>query len=145
MAPAARPRAEPGWRAWAGLGLALLLAACAAPDCEGLRGERALQATLFLGRSVAGRAPVSRAEWEEFAETVVTPRFPEGFTVLEGRGQWRNPATGSLAREETVILLLAAAQAPETLRRLDEIAAEWRRRFRQQSVGIVTAPACAAF
>lgn len=136
------------------MALALLLAAAAcAPrpsptppgGCATLRGEGALQATLFLGRAVAGREPVSRPEWEAFAAAVVTPRFPDGFTVLEGRGQWRDPATGAVAREDTVVLLVVASPGPETLRRLDEIAAEWRRQFRQRSVGIATAPVCAAF
>ena len=125
MGWAGRRRAE---AAAATVLLALLAAGCTearAPDCTGLRGGApALQATLFLGREVAGRTPVSRAEWEEFAATVVTPRFPDGFTVLDGQGQWHNPATGALVREGSLVLLLAAAPGPETPRRLEEIAAE---------------------
>ncbi|MBV1799229.1 DUF3574 domain-containing protein [Siccirubricoccus sp. G192] len=102
-------------------------------------------ATLFFGRAVQGGPPVSQREWEDFADSVITPRFPEGFTVLEGQGQWRNPETGRLVREDSKILLLGAADQPATLRGLDEIAAEWRRRFRQISVGRITRRVCAAF
>ena len=145
----ARPRrAEP---AAATLALLLATAACAgpagvlpvaAPRCAASRPCRPPCSSGWRG---GGVEPVSRPEWEAFAAATVTPRFPEGFTVLEGRGQWRNPATGMVAREDTVVLLVVAPHGPETLRRLDEVAAGWRRRFLQQSVGIVTAPVCAAF
>jgi len=104
-----------------------------------------LLATLFLGTEVPGRGPVSAQEWEDFAETVVTPRFPEGFTVLDGQGQWRDPASGRLAREGTKLLILGAPDTPVTLRGLEEVSAEWRRRFRQLSVGRVIQPVCAGF
>ena len=51
-----------------------------------------LVAELFFGRGVKGRAPVSDAEWAEFAAQTVTPNFPGGFTVFDGEGQWRKPA-----------------------------------------------------
>jgi hypothetical protein len=149
MAPARR-RAE-RLALLPGLALLAIAAACAAPpavppDCATAgRGAPMLQASLLLGRGIEGRAPVSRAEWEEFAATEVTPRFPDGFTVLDGRGQWRNPDTGALAREDSLVVLVVAAPGPETTRRLEETAAAWRRQFRQRSVGIVTAPVCAAF
>ena len=55
-----------------------------------------LVAELFFGRSIAGRGPLSDAEWAGFAAEVVTPNFPDGFTVMDGEGQWRNPATGTI-------------------------------------------------
>ncbi len=41
-----------------------------------------------------GRAPLTDAEWAEFAAQTITPNFPDGFTVFDGEGQWRNPQTG---------------------------------------------------
>jgi len=104
-----------------------------------------LLATLFLGTAVPGREAVSAREWEDFAETVVTPRFPEGFTVLDGQGQWRNPQTGQIQRERTKILVIGAADTPATRQRLEEVSAEWRGRFGQHSVGRVTRAVCASF
>lgn len=133
----------------AGVVLALILAGCAPGSAGGgcgLAGGRPmLLATLFLGTAVPGRGPVSGQEWEDFAATVVTPRFPEGFTVLDGQGQWRDPRSGRILREGTKILILGAPGTPATLRGLEEVSAEWRRRFDQQSVGRVIQPVCAGF
>ena len=56
----------------------------------------------------AARQPLTEAEWRAFAAEIVTPNFPDGFTVFDGEGQWRNPATGRIAQDPTKILLVAA-------------------------------------
>ena len=71
-----------------------------------------LVAELFFARGGRGRAPVTDAEWAEFAAQTVTPNFPDGFTVFDGQGQWRNPHTGHLARDPTKVLLVAAPRTP---------------------------------
>src|SRR5487761_1103704 len=74
--------------------------------------RRMLVAELFFARGISGRAPVTDAEWAEFAAQTVTPNFPDGFTVFDGQGQWRNPHTGHLARDPTKVLLVAAPRTP---------------------------------
>src|SRR5262245_20410541 len=37
---------------------------------------------LYFGRSIPGGGQVSDNEWEKFLADVVTPRFPDGFTIL---------------------------------------------------------------
>ena len=49
-----------------------------------------------------------------FAAQAVTPNFPDGFTVFDGQGQWRNPQTGHIARDPTKILLVAAQANPRS-------------------------------
>ena len=107
--------------------------------------QRMLVAELFFGRSIAGRGPLSDAEWAGFAAEVVTPNFPDGFTVMDGEGQWRNPATGTIARDRTKILLVAAKRHPDLAGRLSAVIEAYKSRFGQQSVGIVTRDSCAAF
>jgi hypothetical protein len=104
-----------------------------------------LHSIMFFGKSIPDRQPLSRREWDGFAAEVITSRFPDGFTTFEARGPWRNPASGVITSQETIVLVVAADQSPATLRKLDEISAEYRNRFHQQSVGLITAPACAAF
>ena len=103
-----------------------------------------LQSTLFFGRATPDGA-VTDAEWGRFTTEVVTPRFPDGFTAFDAAGQWRDPATGKIGKEDTKVLLIAAPNSAATLRSLDEISAEYRTRFHQRSVGLATAPVCAAF
>jgi Protein of unknown function (DUF3574) len=53
----------------------------------------------------------------EFAAQTITPNFPEGFTVLYGQGQWRNPLSGNIAGGRTKIVLIAAKREPDLTRR----------------------------
>ena len=104
-----------------------------------------LVAELFFGRNIKGREPLTDAEWAEFAAHVITPNFPDGFTVFDGEGQWRNPQTGRIAGSRTKILLVAAKREPDLARRLSVVINAYRTRFHHQSVGIITRDACAAF
>lgn len=104
-----------------------------------------LVAELFFGRNIKGRAPLTKAEWAEFAAQTVTPNFPDGFTVFDGEGQWRNPRTGRVARDPTKVLLVAAKRAPDLARRLATVIDAYKSRFNQRSVGLITRNSCAAF
>ena len=107
--------------------------------------QRMLVAELFFGRRIKGRAPLTDAEWAEFAANTITPNFPDGFTVFDGAGQWRNPRTGQIARDPTKILLVAAPRTPDLARRLSALIDTYKTRFHQQSVGLITRVSCAAF
>jgi hypothetical protein len=102
-------------------------------------------AELFFGRDVPNRTPVSDAEWLNFAANVIAASFPDGFTTFDGDGQWRNPRTGSVAREATKILLVAVPPSADLGARLEAVMAAYRQRFDQVSVGLVTEQACASF
>ncbi len=107
--------------------------------------QRMLVAELFFARGVKGRQPVSDAEWAEFTAQAITPNFPDGFTVFDGEGQWRNPRTGQIAGGRTKIVLVAAKREPDLARRLSAIIDAYKAQFKQQSVGIITRDSCAAF
>ena len=107
--------------------------------------QRMLVAELFFGRNIPGRGALTEAEWEAFAAEIVTPNFPEGFTVMDGGGQWQNPATRRIARERTKILLVAARRTPDLATRLSTVIDAYKTRFRQQSVGVITRDSCASF
>ena len=131
----------------AALGALLLLAGCAAaPQPCPMGASPATIAEAYFGRNVKTRAPVTDAEWARFMADTVTPAFPDGLTVLDGLGQWRN-AAGQISREDSKVLVLvlpgqdqAAASA-----RLALVTAAWKTRFAQESVLTVFRAGCAAF
>ena len=45
-----------------------------------------------------GQPPITDDEFMKFVADVITPRFPSGLTIQQGRGQWRDK-TGSINRE----------------------------------------------
>jgi hypothetical protein len=99
---------------------------------------------LFFGQSVNGR-PLPDKAWRSFLAETVTPRFPDGLTVYDAYGQWRDPRTKSIGRERTKVVVIATEDTDSIRRQIAEVAAAYRVRFHQQSVGVLTNPGCGAF
>ena len=99
----------------------------------------------FFGRNIPGRGSLTDAEWAKFAADAITSNFPDGFTVLDGDGQWQNPQTGHIGRARTKILLVAAKRSPDLASRIAAVIDAYKARFHQQSVGVITRDSCAAF
>lgn len=89
-------------------------------------------------------AASSEADWQAFLDTEVTPRFPDGLTVLSGYGQWRN-AAGIIAKESARVLLVWYAPSPDAHARIETIRAAYKARFAQESVMRVDGFSCVSF
>jgi hypothetical protein len=91
-----------------------------------------------------GRGNASEARWQQFLAKEVTPRFPDGLTVYETTGQWRNPGTKKITRERSRVLRIIVP-ADTARDKIAAVAEAYKKQFRQKSVGIVTRPACVSF
>ena len=108
-------------------------------QCQGAQKLWVVAELLF------GRTGVSEARWARFLATEVTPRFPDGLTVLDARGQWRAPGGTKIVRERSKVLMIAMPPNADNDAKISAIAAAYKRQFRQDSVGIIVRPACVAF
>ncbi len=99
---------------------------------------------LMFGRNT-GHLRVGDTAWARFLAREITPRFPDGLTVLDAAGQWRDPADGRVVREPSKLVVIVTPDNAPADDRIAAIVAAYKHRFRQKSVGIVTSPACAAF
>jgi len=122
-----------------------LVCALVAP---GTGAEPWLRNELFFGTAKADGTAVSAAEWEAFVDTEITPRFPEGLTVLEAAGQWQE-ADGDIIEERSkvVLLLYPRAAREESHAEIEAIRAAYERRFGQEAVlrADDERPVCASF
>jgi hypothetical protein len=120
---------------------ALLLAGCAAaPPCP-QGSQAAVLDQLYFGSSRPHGPEVSTQDWSAFVQEEIAPRFPQGFTVLEAQGQWRND-DGSVAQERSHVLQLLHPADAAGAAALREIAGRYRARFDQQAVLQAGTPAC---
>jgi hypothetical protein len=111
-----------------------------------LPGQKpSLVVQLFFGQSIKNRGPVTRKEWDAFLLQTVTPRFPDGFTVYDSYGQWRDTATHKVTREKSKVIFIITEQTDQIRASIEEVSDAYRKRFRQQSVAVVTNPGCSAF
>jgi hypothetical protein len=128
-------------------GLALLAMLAAAPAFAACpAGETPmLHVRIYFGQTEADGKPIAAAAWEDFLATTVTPRFPGGFTVYDARGQWRNLESKAIGREPSKIVEVDQRDTPKLHASIAQIRKAYRDRFHQQTVGLVTLPACASF
>jgi Protein of unknown function (DUF3574) len=99
----------------------------------------------FFGRDIPGRGPLTEAEWTDFAAQSLTDEFPDGFTVLDGAGQWFDQRSGKLIHEGSKVVIAAADPDSDLTARIGTVVNAYRQKFHQQSVGVITAPGCGAF
>jgi hypothetical protein len=102
------------------------------------------QIELMFGRNVAGHVRVGEAAWSRFLAREITPRFPDGLTVLAAAGQWRDPG-GRRARESSKMVIIVTADNAAARERIATIIAAYKQQFRQRSVGVISHSVCAAF
>ena len=88
---------------------------------------------LFFGRDIPAGGTVSDVDWAQFLATVVTPRFPEGLTIWQASGQWRDPR-GNIVREPVFIVEIFHEKSDAIDASIAAIAAEYKKRFGQDAV-----------
>lgn len=102
-------------------------------------------AQILFGRNVEDRIRVSEADWIDFVEREVSPRFPDGFTVVDGTGQWRDTRRGSIVHESSKLIEIVLPGGSDDRIKIEAIAEAYKQRFEQQSVGLIIGPACVRF
>jgi hypothetical protein len=101
----------------------------------------ALEVDLYFGRDTP-KGELSDADWATFLADEVTPRFPDGLSVLDVAGQFREPS-GRIVRERTKLLVIVVFDAPAHEPKVRAIADAYRRRAAQHGVFHVERPVCA--
>lgn len=106
----------------------------AAPAQAQSPGEIWKRTELFFGTGKPDGTEVTDKEFAAFSEREITPAFPDGFTRLDGSGQWRG-GTGTIVREHThVIVLLYPFADHDAERRIEGLRAGYEKQFQQESV-----------
>jgi len=104
-----------------------------------------VETQLLFGRDIPGGGTVSDQDWSAYVNEVVAVAFPDGFTVSDAQGTWRDAKTGAAVHEKSKIVFIEQPSSAELAGRLERVADVYRRRFHQDAVGIVTREVCAAF
>ncbi|MBD2434183.1 MULTISPECIES: DUF3574 domain-containing protein [Fischerella] len=99
---------------------------------------------LYFGLSKPGGKTVSEVEWQLFLNRVITPRLPDGLTVMDVYGQYLD-SSGKLTREKTKLVILIYENSQTKNQKIEEIIASYKRTFRQESVLRVTSSVKVSF
>ncbi|MFG1269650.1 DUF3574 domain-containing protein [Xanthobacter versatilis] len=135
------------------LAVAVLAVVLASPAVGPARAEQAapvilapgltadlVETKLLFGLASADGSGVSEQEWARFLAEEVTPRFPDGLTVIAAYGQVKGEAHGTaqVVQENMRLVLIYHPDTPEAAARLAEIRRLYSERFHQWGVLQVT-------
>jgi hypothetical protein len=112
---------------------ALLLALCLfGGACARLKPAPLVLDTLYFGmKTPVGQ--VSEKEWADFVDFEVTPRFGDGFTVWDAKGQWKD-SKGFIVQEPTKVLQIAHPDSAEAEGMVKKLIQSYKTKFAQESV-----------
>jgi hypothetical protein len=100
---------------------------------------------LYFGKGKPDGSIVTDDEFRVFLDDVITPRFPDGLTVLPGGGQFRG-SSGRITREAAMFVILHyPAGEKDSSIRIEEIRDIYRKTFQQESVLRVDGESCVSF
>ncbi|WP_329351403.1 DUF3574 domain-containing protein [Streptomyces sp. NBC_01261] len=103
------------------------------------RGTPYVETQLFFGTERPDGGPaVTDRQFMAFVDKEVTPDFPNGLTVQNGRGQWRD-ANGTIEKERSyeLILLYPVTAAGANDRKIEEVRRAYEKAFGQEAVARV--------
>ncbi len=116
-----------------------------APEID---AEPWVRTELFFGTAKPDGTAISEAEWQTFVDAEITPRFPDGLTVLTGSGQWQGDDEEIVQERSKIVILLYPREAiAESNAEIEDIRAAYEREFQQESVlrADDDRPVCASF
>ena len=99
---------------------------------------------LYFGRSIPGGGTVNDSAWTKFVAEVITPAFPDGFTVTSGMGQWRD-AGGNIVSESSMIVTITRPDTGDNEAAVLGLGERYRVIFHQEAVMHEHANVCVSF
>lgn len=107
-----------------------------------------VRAELYFGTTKDDGTAYAPEEFDAFLDTEITPRFPDGLTLLTGLGQWQGADDDDVLQErsQVLIILYPLETAAESSAKLEEIRDLYETQFNQFSVlRADAAPVCTSF
>jgi hypothetical protein len=130
------------WSFWL-FALPLLMVVGAAPACADT--EAAWTKTeLYLGRNMPGGKMISREEWTDFLDSVVTRLFPKGLTAFEAYGQMQHE-DGTIERQSTQVVALVHPRDAASEAAVREVITIFREKFKGAQVMYLSSPVAPEF
>lgn len=93
-----------------------------------------LRTELFFGMDKPTGGEVTQLEWEKFVVDIVTPRFPDGFTVDDAFGQYLDGKILVREKSKQLILIYPRKMRTSSSRKIEEIRRAYIKAFDQKSV-----------
>jgi hypothetical protein len=90
---------------------------------------------LYFGSNKPDGSVVTPEQFQTFLDEEITPRFPDGLTLLTGLGQFRG-SSARIERERSMLLILLypTESSRSSSQKIEEIRTAYEKKFYQESV-----------
>ncbi|WP_394839220.1 DUF3574 domain-containing protein [Pendulispora rubella] len=88
--------------------------------------------------------PIPEADFAAFVDAEITPRFPDGLSIIDVKGQYRM-STGQIIKEPSKLLLVYHDGSRQNSQKLEDIRTAYKAQFEQESVLRTDEVICVAF
>ena len=99
---------------------------------------------IYLGRNLPGGREISRKEFGDYLNTVLTKEFPQGLTVVDAYGQMMEPG-GKILKQATWLVIVVHENTSARTKAVDDAVAAYRARFKKAQVMRLSSPTSATF
>jgi hypothetical protein len=97
------------------------------------------QTELFFGLSKPDGTSVTKDEWNKFVDDYISPKFIEGFTIVDSYGQWTD-IDHNIMKENSMLVIIIYKRSPEMDSSISYVINNYKRLFQQGSVLNVSFP-----
>jgi hypothetical protein len=106
--------------------------------------EKWVRTELYFGLAPAEAEGLGLAAaegtWRTFLDEEVTPRFPDGLTVLDAYGQWREDGAAEVERIRSRVLVIVHPDTPAKRAGIEALCTAFKERTGEKSVLVVETP-----
>lgn len=88
---------------------------------------------IYFGRNIGADREVTDAQWQQFLENEIMPRFTDGLTLVQAQGQWKSEA-GPIVRERSWLLVLYHPGEVAVDQKVEEVISAYKKAFSQEAV-----------
>jgi len=106
---------------------------------------RWVRTELYFAICLVGAADTRGVQWQAFLDSEVTPRFPDGLTVLDAYGQWLASGAKVPSRLISKELVILHEDTPQRNADIEALRTAWKQATGDQSVLRVSQPADISF
>jgi hypothetical protein len=107
-------------------------------------GTVMVRTELYFGREMPGKGEVSDIEFDSFVAGVVTSELPEGLTLFDAYGQYKDK-DGTELKQATKVMIVFHDDTDAEAAAIEKVIAAYRERFSGAKAMRSTAPADIVF
>jgi hypothetical protein len=93
-----------------------------------------MRTDLYFGLSIPGGGKVSQEQWRQFNDSIVSPRFPEGYSEADVNGRWQDTENRQTITEQTKVLTFIGKKSKARQRSFDTLIQTYRQQYHQQAI-----------